>query len=911
MNRSEDAASGPFKDFSHLSSGAEFLRADLHIHSYGVSRDVADEQMTVDGIVDTARQRNLNLIAVADHNSIESVPALLNAASAAGLVAFAGVEITTGEGHVLVYFAPDEYDAFKGWFGRLAFKEDNGGDRHTLVPIHELLGSVDTAGGIAIPAHVGRDGTGFLARVSSQIEDAILTSPFLRAVEIDTPAQALWYSSSDAGDGSARRLEVLKRRGTMLGPVAGRRLAKVLFSDAHSLKAIGRDRDGKDRVTRIKMGEPSFDAFRTALADPHARIKLEAELRDDYPRIVGVRFLGGFLDGQEIAFSPNLTCLIGGRGTGKSTAIESVRCTCLGQPSDMDGEPNCPDTVQLIYRDEFGHNHFIKRDADRTTYELTDDDAVEMHVAIEGYDQDRIAAIIRGYRDEPRQLLDFLDRFAPLGEVGVDLQSVRNRLASNGDDLVPLHGVVTKLEREKKSLAETRHKLKAIQGSNLKDALEWRRRLERERQVREELESRLVTLESDVVSLDVAVDLRGLVASAEIADVSKTPSAEILLGKDGSPGLIALVEDLERALAAWKKDGAGQMVGSRPLIDEGLARWKEREHAIEARVQAVFHELREKNINPNVAEFNRLTAAEATSVRAVRELELAVKRRAGLFRLRRQLLVDYRSAQSKRFQLRSHAMRKLTDQLNYAFDEFKVKLGFREGAVMDDYVNWVREAIGGRFLIGRRVDNLCRSTAPIELADLARRGDIAQLRALTDDAGSVYFADDEEAAGFAATLLRHDVGKLELVAPDDRPEISLTTEVQSKPRKVDFENLSFGQKASILLGALLFSSEQSPLIIDQPEDHLDSQFIARTVVSVLRRVKESRQVIIATHNANITVLGDAEQIVPLQGYEGRGLTRDVGSVDASKTRKRACEILEGGESAYRRRGEMYGFEIKT
>ena len=69
--------------------------------------------------------------------------------------------------------------------------------------------------------------------------------------------------------------------------------------------------------------------------------------------------------------------------------------------------------------------------------------------------------------------------------------------------------------------------------------------------------------------------------------------------------------------------------------------------------------------------------------------------------------------------------------------------------------------------------------------------------------------------------------------------------------------------------------------------------------------------IIATHNANITVLGDAEQIVPLQGYEGRGLTRDVGSVDAFKTRKRACEILEGGEAAYQRRGEMYGFEIKT
>ena len=150
--------------------------------------------------------------------------------------------------------------------------------------------------------------------------------------------------------------------------------------------------------------------------------------------------------------------------------------------------------------------------------------------------------------------------------------------------------------------------------------------------------------------------------------------------------------------------------------------------------------------------------------------------------------------------------------------------------------------------------------------------------------------------------------ELERLQRDDFPEITLTT-IGQTPQVVRFDSLSFGQKASILLAALLFSSEQTPLIIDQPEDHLDSQFISKTVVSVLRRIKEARQVIIATHNANITVLGDAEQIVPMQGFEGKGLLRDVGSVDAGKTRARACEILEGGESAYKRRGEMYGFEL--
>lgn len=105
---------------------------------------------------------------------------------------------------------------------------------------------------------------------------------------------------------------------------------------------------------------------------------------------------------------------------------------------------------------------------------------------------------------------------------------------------------------------------------------------------------------------------------------------------------------------------------------------------------------------------------------------------------------------------------------------------------------------------------------------------------------------------------------------------------------------------------LLFSDRADPFVIDQPEDHLDSAFIYDAVVKTLRKVKERRQVIVATHNANIAVLGDAELIVPLRSWAGKGLIVDRGSVDSHKTRERACMILEGGEQEYRRRGEMYG-----
>jgi ABC-type cobalamin/Fe3+-siderophores transport system ATPase subunit len=147
---------------------------------------------------------------------------------------------------------------------------------------------------------------------------------------------------------------------------------------------------------------------------------------------------------------------------------------------------------------------------------------------------------------------------------------------------------------------------------------------------------------------------------------------------------------------------------------------------------------------------------------------------------------------------------------------------------------------------------------------------------------------------------------LETIVRSDLPAISLTQTQDGKTTTHPFGHLSFGQRASILLGVLLFSDEMHPLVIDQPEDHLDSAFIYEAVVQTLRRVKERRQVIVATHNANIAVLGDAELIVPLQSWAGRGRVRDRGSVDTPGTRKRACKILEGGEDAYRRRGEMYG-----
>lgn len=117
--------------------------------------------------------------------------------------------------------------------------------------------------------------------------------------------------------------------------------------------------------------------------------------------------------------------------------------------------------------------------------------------------------------------------------------------------------------------------------------------------------------------------------------------------------------------------------------------------------------------------------------------------------------------------------------------------------------------------------------------------------------------------------------------------------------------LSMGQLQSILLAILLQSDSKKPLLIDQPEDNLDSEFIYKSIVRNLRKIKEHRQVIIVTHNANIAVLGDAELIIPLKSTHSNSMIMDRGSIDNEKTKALCCEILEGGKRAFKKRQAIY------
>jgi predicted ATPase len=152
----------------------------------------------------------------------------------------------------------------------------------------------------------------------------------------------------------------------------------------------------------------------------------------------------------------------------------------------------------------------------------------------------------------------------------------------------------------------------------------------------------------------------------------------------------------------------------------------------------------------------------------------------------------------------------------------------------------------------------------------------------------------------------------ELVVPDKvTMELNLA-EPGETPNYRSIDRLSIGQKATTIL-LILLTEETKPLVIDQPESDLDNRFIVKDVVDRIRTVKDSRQLIVATHNANIPVLGDAESIVVLDAEEsgGRAVGQivDQGSIDSKPIKDAVNLILEGGSDAFRLRQEKYGVPI--
>ena len=145
-------------------------------------------------------------------------------------------------------------------------------------------------------------------------------------------------------------------------------------------------------------------------------------------------------------------------------------------------------------------------------------------------------------------------------------------------------------------------------------------------------------------------------------------------------------------------------------------------------------------------------------------------------------------------------------------------------------------------------------------------------------------------------------------------EFSLEFNVNSNQRsqKNIFRNvkqLSLGQKVVAMLTFILtysdYSKDYTPLIIDQPEDNLDSQYIYDNLVEALKKVKNKRQVIIATHNSTIVTNAKTENVIVMKSDNQTGWIEKSGYPTEESILRSILNYLEGGKDSFNHKRNLY------
>lgn len=140
------------------------------------------------------------------------------------------------------------------------------------------------------------------------------------------------------------------------------------------------------------------------------------------------------------------------------------------------------------------------------------------------------------------------------------------------------------------------------------------------------------------------------------------------------------------------------------------------------------------------------------------------------------------------------------------------------------------------------------------------------------------------------------VDELATWIPNDKICLEIKVGKHYKPVEVG----SPGQRTSAIL-SLIFEISKTPIIIDQPEDDLDTRNITEIVVNSINNKKKSQQIIIVTHNPNIVVNTNSEQVIQLDYVNGQIVTICSGALQDHAVRDGICNVMEGGKEALEKR----------
>jgi predicted ATPase len=886
-----------------LPNGARFYRCALQVnphHYAGAYRGQpqrGNETTYVKEIVAKCQGLGIQVIGIADHNHCGSVGLFQREAAQHDIHVFPGFEVSSSEGvHVVCLYPPGTEDAqLSRFLGELGIRDPGPSADLCDKTLVELLACVRTQGGVTIAAHVTQP-NGLFVRLEGQPCINAWRSEHLLAVQIpgavkDTPQEIQ---------------QILRNKNPDYHREPG--VAEDLAVAVVNTKDVATAKDLEDSSAScwVKMSEISIEGFRQAFLDPVSRIRLASDpVPEEHAEFLAAAWQGGFLDGAAIHFNENLNVLIGGRGTGKSTVVESLRY-CLGlEPLGDEARAAHEGIVQEVLRsgtkitllvasdrpppkreyriERTVPNPPIVRDDSGEVLPLTPADVVPQ---VEVYGQHEIAELSKS----PQKLTRLLERFVQADrslpqrklELRRELERSRTRIAEARRELSQLHERLAALP----GVEET---LKRFQEAGLEERLKEQSMVVREERIFRTASERLTPFRDLLEQLRRELPIERAFLSTK--SLEELPGRGILAEASGvleriSNDIEALATSLEEALRKAEADLAA--VGDK---------WGQRKQQVQQTYEAILRELQRAKVDGE--EFIRLRR-QIENLRPLNERQSVLERILKELEARRlKLLAEWEEVKAEEFRQLDRASKNVSRRLA---NRVQVEVTFAGNR--DPLFELIRERLEGR--LAETFDTL-RARHNLSLTEFAaacRVGREALVRQF-----SLPPAQADRLAQAAPEVFM-EIEELDL-PPTTAIKLNVAPEGQPSAWK-GLDDLSKGQKATAVLLLLLLESD-APLIVDQPEDDLDNRFITEGVVPKMREEKRRRQFIFSTHNANIPVLGDAELILGLtaagEADAGRAEipSQYMGSIDASAVRELVEEILEGGKEAFELRRMKYGF----
>jgi PHP family protein len=884
-----------------MNTGALFYKADLHIHSYGEgsgSFDVIDTSNSPQAIVETAITKGLKIISITDHNQFLNSLYAVNYAknNDIDILVIPGIEVSTTQGHLLLYF--DKPDDLQQFYGKLTFNEDKSLCHQGIA---ECLNFANQYGGIGILAHITLE-SGFektINRYGPQMEQ-IFKCKNLLGLEITDKSDVNLFTDLDDKPEHKHLLDLWR---TTLNNQLHRDFAKLMSSDSHTLDKLGKNAEGENRLTRIKMPTLTFRSFRFAMLSSESRVRLEECVPEQHPTITHIKIEGGLLDGIDTELSPNLTCIIGSRGAGKSTLLESIRETSGNSSnSKLCDSEVWAQNILLSYFDEAGQEFSLRREKNASVINCSDPNNGITLIPIESYGQGDTASTLQHSDENPKVIIDFLDSFLNLDLLHQQDEEYINLLRSNQSEMKKLRINLAALPEARKALVNEKNKLKELEKTKAADIVKFHNALIQEREFRKSLITQLNEL--------VRTYREILGDKSLFNDVAAMDDTKVIVGKEYFKNVKSIVDNFSKLVTLKSTELNSELKKKIEELKQQLTLWAAKEQEINEQIDAKKVELTQQGIPFDLGKINQISKDIVDYEKKVKRLNEDQKKLSELQRERKEILENRENNRTEIYRLHLSFAQKVNRDLKSSIDDFSISIKYVASRYSPEFEEVLKSLMGWRTSQVSKAKIIASNISISEFIHAVKDKNMEIFRNILYN-GERLLQDADIENIFFNILEENHYEDLECLSYDDLPQIIVTKFIQqngvNKPIIKSISQLSLGQQQSVLLGILMLSDSNKPLLIDQPEDNLDSEFIFKTIVSNLRKIKEHRQVIIVTHNPNIAVLGDAELIIPLRSTSVHSIVDNAGSVDNLDTINQCCQILEGGESAFKQRKNVYGF----